>query len=53
MNRNESGTYLWNGSASLSLRAENRTSKMQVFDVSHMGGFGGGGGCNNVLGVCR
>ena len=34
------------------LRAENRTSKMQVFDVSHMGGFGGGGGCNNVLGVC-
>ena len=26
------------------LRAENRTSKMQVFDVSHMGGFGGGWG---------
>ena len=33
----------------LCLRAENRTSKMQVFDVSHMGGFGGVGGVITFL----
>ena len=31
------------------LRAENRTSKMQVFDVSHMGEFGGVGGVITFL----
>ena len=33
----------------LCLRAENRTSKMQVFDVSHMGGVGGVGGVITFL----
>ena len=36
--------YVW-----LCLRPENRTSKTQVFDVSHMGGLGGWGGVITFL----
>ena len=41
--------YQFKSAGCLCLRAENRTSKMQVFDVSHMGGFGGVGGVITFL----